>query len=626
MNSSTLNFSGRLKCAVLERGIIIRETEWQNNLILDQGMEALASVAIADLFQYGIKGTSNAATSETVTGTYTRAGSVSSAGTLTRNTGARDFTTADIGALVKCTDGGDDFQFYITGITSVTVAVVGRLYSLTAPSTNPTAGTIILYRADRTGLVVEQSSRPSRWKLSKAAADQTVTSDAQASDLTVDGTDNKKVTSATYDFGVMDIGAYLAITTSGSFTGGNYKILGVDGGVAFLDASPAATTSTGGVWVFGARGTNLAIDGANAKKVTSATYVFSAQDVGKALVVSAGTGFTVGSYTVVSISGSAAIVDVNVGTVGSTSGTWSMGVSGPFVAADVGNRIQFPSTGLSYEIASYTSAGSVEINYTDDFTTTAEGDCFIFTPSSADDSMPSSRTGTYSSDVDANGVTLSGGPPQDTKTLKRTFLFEAEPADVPINEIGLTNNPIPGNNANIRVKLASPVSLTTDQQLLVTYEFSIVFPSDNPPLTGSISGISGTGGKYAVEGAFCSGISTNGDSDLTTLVLEPSNEPLVALSADSTALSILDGGKIRTPAATVESVLITFTDHKPEYYQEFIATFDPNTGNAHNHRSLSLIDPSSQAAAFTFLFTNAQEKLSTHTLTYTFRKTWVRTL
>ncbi len=70
--------------------------------------------------------------------------------------------------------------------------------------------------------------------------------------------------------------------------------------------------------------TDLVIDGTLNTKVTSASHNFTANDVGKTVAVSAGTGFTVGNYTIVSTASNAATLNSAVGTLGSTGGTYTL--------------------------------------------------------------------------------------------------------------------------------------------------------------------------------------------------------------------------------------------------------------------------------------------------------------
>lgn len=63
--------------------------------------------------------------------------------------------------------------------------------------------------------------------------------------------------------------------------------------------------------------------GTPATHITSASYTFVAADVGGIFQVTAGTGFTVGDYTIASVAGGVATMDRVVGTIGSTAGTAS---------------------------------------------------------------------------------------------------------------------------------------------------------------------------------------------------------------------------------------------------------------------------------------------------------------
>ncbi len=99
-----------------------------------------------------------------------------------------------------------------------------------------------------------------------------------------------------------------------------------------LDASAITSLNLGGIrmqgcfkWsATGLTGTDLVIDHVLTTKVTTAGHVFVAADVGKILTITAGTGFTPGSYTIASVSAGAAIVGSAVGLIDSTGGTWSL--------------------------------------------------------------------------------------------------------------------------------------------------------------------------------------------------------------------------------------------------------------------------------------------------------------
>lgn len=71
-----------------------------------------------------------------------------------------------------------------------------------------------------------------------------------ASDLVVDASDNKKVTSASKSFTSTDINTYISVYGGTSWTKGLYKILSTSSNAAILDFSPAATGTTGGSWAY----------------------------------------------------------------------------------------------------------------------------------------------------------------------------------------------------------------------------------------------------------------------------------------------------------------------------------------------------------------------------------------
>jgi hypothetical protein len=84
----------------LQGGIVVKEGRWQPNLILDRGLDILATIPICDYFKVCAKGTGTGATSEDVadTNTYSQTGPDL---TLTRTAGTRDFTSADVGKLIQ---------------------------------------------------------------------------------------------------------------------------------------------------------------------------------------------------------------------------------------------------------------------------------------------------------------------------------------------------------------------------------------------------------------------------------------------------------------------------------------------------------------------------------------------
>jgi hypothetical protein len=67
-------------------------------------------------------------------------------------------------------------------------------------------------------------------------------------DLTVDGSDNTLVTPDGYTPHALNVGQFVRIEDGGGWTGGDYEIIGVSDGKWELESSPAATSTTSGVW------------------------------------------------------------------------------------------------------------------------------------------------------------------------------------------------------------------------------------------------------------------------------------------------------------------------------------------------------------------------------------------
>jgi hypothetical protein len=74
----------------------------------------------------------------------------------------------------------------------------------------------------------------------------------------------------------------------------------------------------------GTNETDLATDASNDEKVTSASYNFESGDVGKWVVITAGTGWTVGAYRITSVASDAAILASSPGAVSITGGHWHL--------------------------------------------------------------------------------------------------------------------------------------------------------------------------------------------------------------------------------------------------------------------------------------------------------------
>lgn len=167
-----------------------------------------------------------------------------------------------------------------------------------------------------------------------ATATQTVTSPITLSysftsqtDLTIDATNNQKVSSAAHPFTANDIGSTISVTSGTSWTVSLYIILFVDGsGNAFLHKSPSAAGNANkgtylleltasvlyGVFLSSAttvviqgplQFVDMKIDASNNKLVSSVSFTFTTAHVGQWISITAGTSWTAGYYQIQSVSG-----------------------------------------------------------------------------------------------------------------------------------------------------------------------------------------------------------------------------------------------------------------------------------------------------------------------------------
>lgn len=123
-----LGLRGRIKVEVIDyAGRVVQSRPWQRNLWLDQGLNNLATMPLAQLFEWAAKGTDR----ETVTGTYSRATT-----TVTRVSGARNFSSADVGKYI---------HFITTGVASKIVTFTDTTHVVVADSGTVAAQNIFIY-------------------------------------------------------------------------------------------------------------------------------------------------------------------------------------------------------------------------------------------------------------------------------------------------------------------------------------------------------------------------------------------------------------------------------------------------------------------------------------------------
>ena len=136
---------GRCKVSVIERGQVVREYPAVSNLILNQGLDAIATTRLADCWSYAAAGTGSTATevdggSETAT---------VATGTLTISTvGFLAGDSTDVGKNIKLTSSGQ--VYLITGSISTTQCGV-------TPALSDGPSVFVVYNTNQAGLTAEST-------------------------------------------------------------------------------------------------------------------------------------------------------------------------------------------------------------------------------------------------------------------------------------------------------------------------------------------------------------------------------------------------------------------------------------------------------------------------------------
>jgi hypothetical protein len=262
------------------------------------------------------------------------------------------------------------------------------------------------------------------------------------------------------------------------------------------------------------------------------------------------------------------------------------------------------------------------------------------------------------------GTTLAA----NTITCRRTWDFPAETGAATYRELGVSYSGVAGNNLFSRVVLDPEVSLTNGQILRVSYELRITMtPNTATALTANVAGwpiapsvntdgdqswqyiglssVALTGetepydnGEYCNEPAYAGGTSWavptgRSQSPFTetaqiggaTMFLSTDGSPLAAFG------SAVNRSAIRAVGNTSLSSYTNGTFIRDKQY-----TFGLTSANRADWRAMGIgpTDPSTsgddidtcQYSGFVFVFDEFQTKLSTYTLTLTFRYTWRREL
>lgn len=203
--------------------------------------------------------------------------------------------------------------------------------------------------------------------------------------------------------------------------------------------------------------------------------------------------------------------DILDGTAGQSGTTVTLtGSTYSFSAGDVGKWIGWASGGYQAKITAYISATQVTVAQSQ---TVSTATATLYRCNQTGLATEVKRTNTYPNYTYTDGRGASAtytsvGPPA-VLTLRRTYDFSAEGGSVNYTEIGISPVATVASNLFARILLAGAVTVTSGQQLRVTYELAITVNGTNRPsqtLTSStgwpyqysISSITGNGTSFTV--------------------------------------------------------------------------------------------------------------------------------
>lgn len=302
-----------------------------------------------------------------------------------------------------------------------------------------------------------------------------------------------------------------------------------------------------------------------------------------------------------------------------------------FDTSDVGRRIRWTTgadAGYETTIATYISATQV---YASEPAPEAisSGQFKIFYVEQTGLTTESKRSNEYSTKPNDNSTTQATTTPF-AKTLKRSFLFPAETAQITYKEIGFSNLGAAGNNLNIRVNLnpSSNITVNEGQRLRVTYSFKIT-PSPTTSTAGTVSITDSNlmsvdkSGHYIIEKFATSSVTSAGDTDATTLELEPAYPGYMAFSSDTTAIDTTVSGAVQL-VSNVSYVPLSFDGDyvTNSFTRNYTGLFDLGDANRADLKSLALFAVNGSFSIFRFLFNQLQAKTADYTLSVQWSKNW----
>lgn len=201
--------------------------------------------------------------------------------------------------------------------------------------------------------------------------------------------------------------------------------------------------------------------------------------------------------------------DILDGTAGQSGTTVTLtGSTYSFSAGDVGKWIGWASGGYQAKITAYISATTVTVDRSQ---TVSTATATLYRCNQTGLATEVKRTNTYPvyTYTDGRGASASFASATNVLTLRRTYDFSAETGSVNYTEIGISPIATVASNLFARILLAGAVTVTSGQQLRVTYELAITVngtsrpsqtlsSSTGWPYTYSISSITGNGTSFTV--------------------------------------------------------------------------------------------------------------------------------
>ena len=305
--------------------------------------------------------------------------------------------------------------------------------------------------------------------------------------------------------------------------------------------------------------------------------------------------------------------------------------AGFFAAADVGRLLKQDSGSERY-ITGYTSPTVVTVGGAD----SAASLFTIWYVSDTGLQTESKRTGAYTNGATDNQSTFAA---PGTWTHKQTFLFAAEAAPITYNEIGWSNSNAAGANLFGRALFITPPSLGIGQQLRVTLYLSVTLTPNTQTAVADV-GNNGynTSGTAMIE--YCPAGSADGISSISNPLGGPNNggtgypqlEPfsginhqlkiLQATFAQAAAMSSTVGTAVGT-VFTSSTTVVTPAYIAKTFYIDNVFNFPLSSANTASHYGITLGQTNRN---FSIKFTTPQVKDAAHTLSFTIRFSWGRTL